>query len=215
MMVASITDRFAAVTVTAPVARKSLFEAWASTPPTMMFSAQAPAPLTAMPTEPPMPIATEAAKATASIFASSLAVTEIAPARASTTSACSMADRTSLSMVLRARARPMETATPTVPKAAATDAAPAKEWMLELSSARSVTLSALTVIVPRPLPSMTAATSTPTRFSANTPAPLAATPTVPPTATATEPANTSDSMRWSASEISSSAPAALTGVSIS
>ena len=215
MMMASMAATLSASTLTRPKgADKWLSLTCASTPPVIRFSAQAPAPATPTPVDAPAPMATEAAKATTSIVEASVAVTAIPPTVAST-SASSIEAWVSLSMMLRARPTPMATATPTVPKDAATEAAPAKAWIDERLSASSVTLSARIVVVPSSRPSMTAATSTPMRFSAHTPEPAAATPTVPPTATATEPAKTSESMLWSASANSSTSPPACTVVSIS
>ena len=214
MMMASMAATLSASTLTRPKANRSLSATCASTPPVIRFSAHAPAPATPTPVDAPAPMATEAAKATTSIVEASVAVTAIPPTVAST-SASSIEAWVSLSMMLRAKPTPIATATPTVPKDAATEAAPAKAWIDERLSASSVTLSARIVVVPSFLPSMTAATSTPMRFSAHTPEPAAATPTVPPTATATEPAKTSESMLWSASANSWTSPPACTVVSIS
>ena len=127
MIVASMVDVLSAATVTVPLgALRSLPVAWASTPPVMMFSAQAPAPLTATPTVPPPPTAMDAANATESITALSVAVTLMAPAVASTLASTTTAS-TSLSMLLRASVTPTDKARPAVPpKPAAIEAAPAK-----------------------------------------------------------------------------------------
>ena len=90
-----------------------------------------------------------------------------------------------------AKATPIETATPTAPNEAASEAAPAKALIEEESSAVSVTLSAW--IPAAPSPSTKALIFAAIRFSVLTPAPLSPTPTVPPE-TATDPAKTTASI---------------------
>ena len=107
----------------------------------------------------------------------------------------------------------MEMETPTTPKEAATEAAPAITEMSEVSLAAKVMLLAEIPEAPcpepveGPSPSMEASTSMPILFSTIAPEPLPPMPTVPP-AIAIEKENTRALMVWSASAVWVSAPAA-------
>ena len=92
----------------------------------------------------------------------------------------------------------------TAPNAAATDAVPAVDVIVEASSASSVTLRAL--MPPVFVPSMNALTRTAILLTTPTPAPLRAPPTRP-AESATEPEKTNASIVWVPRAVSFRSPA--------
>ena len=120
--------------------------------------------------------------------------------------------------MLRASETPIDRAAPTLPpKAAASEAAPAKERIDERSVACTSTSPAsmslgrspnsVAVLAP-------ACTRVPIWFSAHTPEPLAARPLPPPRPTAAEPETTRELMTWRASARKSSTPPVVTSESM-
>ncbi len=156
----------------------------------IVLTAPAPAPLMAMPAEPPMPTAREAAAAIASMVWAEVAVMLIAPDVAlKELSAFLTVASTSLEIRLSARETPMDRETPAEPPPAIpSDAAPASALMVEVSRAVRDALVALIPVAPSP--SMNALTRVATLLVVSTPEPLAAIPALPPTAIAAEPAPT-------------------------
>ncbi len=184
----------------------TLFVTWALVRVRMMFLATAPAPLTATPATPAPPMDTDTAVEIAWIVALFSANSFILPTVVVTVSSV-LRIYASISLLIwfSARDTPIDTATPAVPpKAAAMDAAPATEWMDELSLAVRVTLPALipllasTPVASSSSPLIKAFTSVEILLLADTPAPLTPTPAVPLAATAAEPASTMASIFSSA-----------------
>ena len=174
------------------------------------FWATAPAPLIAIPTM-PKPMAREAAAAIPLMVESEAAVTAISPdSEVTPVSAFRMKASTEVAISFEATATPMEMETPTMPKAAAMEAAPATQEMVDVSRAVNVMLDAempARSVPDPPSPSMEASTSMPILFSTMTPEPEAAIPTMPP-AMATEKESTSALTVWLAIAVWVSAPAA-------
>ena len=128
-----------AFTLTSDTARMALSSTLANTSPRITFRADAPAPLTPTPAAPPKPAPTEAAQALTVMLALELPLTSTVPL-ASSCAPRKLAS-TTVSMMLRDKETPIETATPAEPpNEAAMEAAPAWASTRESSSARMLTL---------------------------------------------------------------------------